>query len=239
MSLDAYECIQTKLDVREFDSEKDVPADVKLKVLEAGRLTGSGINNQHWRFILVQGQDGLRKLAQDSTSGKWVENANFAMILLTNPKYSFHLIDAGRAAQDMMLAAWNSGVASCIFTGTDKEALQRDFSIPKEMTVSLIVGFGYPARKLSGRKNRKPLTQIAYLGRYGHPVELNQRGSMTHDAPVCVGIVLVPERRAFGAPCNLVKERQTPRQSNLVRVPGWDILFHHASLSCQGSAYQT
>jgi hypothetical protein len=45
--MDAYECVKTKLDVREFSS-KDVPGDLKLKVMEAARLTQSGMNNQHW-----------------------------------------------------------------------------------------------------------------------------------------------------------------------------------------------
>jgi nitroreductase len=165
--MDAYDCVATKLDVREFGA-KAVPADVKLKVLEAARLTGSGINNQHWRFILVQGRDNLRRLAQDSTTGQWVENANFAVIVLTNPKYGFHLIDAGRATQDMQVAAWNYGVTSCIFTGIDIDALTRDFEIPKEMNASVVIGFGYPAGKITGRKkNRKPIDELAYLNRYG------------------------------------------------------------------------
>jgi nitroreductase len=167
--MDAYECVASKLDVREFDS-KNVPRDVKLKVLEAGRLTGSGMNIQHWRFILVQERGLLRKLAEDSTTGRWVEHANFAVIVLTDPKYGFHLIDAGRATQDMLLAAWSFGVVSCIYTGIDREALQKDFGIPRELSPSVILGFGYPARKLSGRKNRKPLSNLAYLEQYGKPL---------------------------------------------------------------------
>ena len=104
MCLDAYECVVTKLDVREFDL-KDVPAQVKLNVLEAGRMTGSGMNIQHWKFILVQDRENLRKLAEDSTTGSWVEHANFAVVVLTGPKYGFHMIDAGRVAQDMQLDA--------------------------------------------------------------------------------------------------------------------------------------
>jgi len=66
--MDAYTCIATKLEIREFSS-KNVPADVKLKILEAARLTASGMNAQHWRFILVQEPDQLKRLAEDSTTG--------------------------------------------------------------------------------------------------------------------------------------------------------------------------
>ena len=98
--MDAFECIATKLDVREF-SMRDVALEIRSKILEAARLTGTGMNTQHWRFILVERKDNLKKLAEDSTSGSWVASANFAIIVLTNPKYGFHLIDAGRVLQNM------------------------------------------------------------------------------------------------------------------------------------------
>lgn len=172
--MDAFDCIATKLDVREFGNRK-VPGDVKLKVLEAGRLTGSGANKQHWRFILVQDQDQLKQLAKDSTSGGWVEHANFAVVVLTDPKFGFHRLDAGRAVQDMQLAAWNSGIASGIYTGVNEENMRRDFAVPKEFHISVIAGFGYPARKITGRKkNRKPVAELAYLEKYGSPLDPNR-----------------------------------------------------------------
>lgn len=172
--MDAYECVLTKLDVRNFDS-KNVPAEVKLKVLEAARATGSGMNVQVWQFILVQGRGRLKQLAQDSTTGQWVEHANFAVIVLTDPKGGFHLIDTGRATQDMQLAAWNYGVVSCVFTGFNLEALRRDFSFPKELAPSIVIGFGYPAKKISGKKkNRKPLAKLAYLDQFGKTLDPKQ-----------------------------------------------------------------
>jgi nitroreductase len=159
----------SKLDVHEF-APKKVPSDVKMKVLEAARLTGSGMNVQHWRFVMVQGHDRLKTLADDSTTGQWVENADFAVIVLTNPKYGFHLLDAGRAVQSMQVAAWNFGVASRLFTGVNREALEVDFGIPKDLSPSVIVGFGYPTRKLIGKKKRNPLSELAFLDRFGKPL---------------------------------------------------------------------
>jgi nitroreductase len=164
--MDVFDGIATKLDVREF-SPQAVPPEIKQSVLEAARMTGTGLNTQHWRFILVEGKENLKKLAGDSTSGGWVAGANFAIIVLTNPKYNFHMIDAGRVTQNMQLAAWNRGVASGLFTGVRENELRRDFGIPKELNVTIVVGFGYPARKLAGRKNRVPLEELVYYGRYG------------------------------------------------------------------------
>lgn len=165
--MDAFECIRTKLEVREF-STRDVPSEIKLKILEAARLTGTGLNTQHWRFILVDNKQNLKKLAEDSTSGNWVAGANFAIIVLTNPKYNFHLIDAGRVLQNMQLAAWNNEVGSGLFTGVREEKFRSDFGIPKELSPTVIVGFGYPAMELTGkRKNRLPLNKLVYYEKYG------------------------------------------------------------------------
>jgi len=169
--LDTYERIRTKIESRNF-SPSPVSDEIKKQVLEAARLTGSGMNTQHWRFILIQDRENIKRLAEDSTTGQWVESANFAIIVLTNPQYDFHLVDAGRAIQSMMLAAWNEGVASGIFRGIKLDDLTRDFALPSQLNVAAIVAFGYPAKKILGKKDRKPLTEIAYQEKYGQKLAL-------------------------------------------------------------------
>ena len=165
--MDTNKTILTKLDVREFDAKK-VPADVKLKVLEAARASGTGINKQHWRFILVQDGEAIKKLAEDSTSGGWVAGANFAVIVLSDPQLGFHLIDSGRAVQDMQLAAWDQGVISGLYTGFREDRMRRDFAIPNELKPTVVAGFGYPTTKILGKKNRRPLSELAFVDKYGN-----------------------------------------------------------------------
>jgi len=173
--MDTFDAIATKLDVREYAADRKVPSDVKLKVLEAGRLTGSGMNSQHWRFILVNGKDSLKQLAKDSTTGQWVANCDFAVIVLTDPKLGFHLIDAGRVIQDMQLAAWNYGVASRVFTGISIENLRKDFDIPKQLEPTIVAGFGYPSRNITGKKkNRSALEEVAFLEKFGNELDPNK-----------------------------------------------------------------
>lgn len=170
--MDVMECIATKLDIREF-GDRPVPDDVKQEVLEAGRLTGSGMNRQHWRFVLIQGREDLKQLADDSRTGRWVERAAFAVVVLTDPSYGFHQLDAGRVVQDMQLAAWNRGVVSCIYTGFDEQAMKEHLAVPADLDVSVVVGFGYPARPVTGKKKKRvPLEEVAFLERYGEPLAL-------------------------------------------------------------------
>jgi nitroreductase len=168
--LDTFEAISTKLDMREFSS-KHVPGEVKRNVLEAARLTSSAMNMQSWRFILVQDRSNVKRLAADSTTGKWVEGADFAIIVLIDPKLAVSAVDAGRAIQSMGLAAWNFGVASGIYAGVGEASLRKDFAIPDELKPAAVLGFGYPKRKVLGKKNRKPLEEIAFVERYGQRIK--------------------------------------------------------------------
>jgi nitroreductase len=168
--LDTIKTILTKLDVRQFDKKK-VPAEVKLKVLEAARATGTGINKQHWRFVLVQDKEAVQRLGEDSTSGGWVAGADFAVIILTDPQLGFHLIDAGRAAQDMQLAAWDQGIISGLYTGFKEERMRKDFAIPSNLKPTIVIGFGYPAEKILGKKDRMPLSELASVDKFGNKLE--------------------------------------------------------------------
>lgn len=167
--MNATDIVKTKLDSREFSSQPVGP-DVKKAVLEAARLTQSGNNIQHWRFVLVQDPANLAKLAADSTTGSWIAGASFAVVICSDPTKSFILIDVGRVIQDMQITAWDSGVTSRIYTGIKQPEMRRDFGIPESLTSLAVVGFGYPKKQILGKKDRKPLSEIAFLERYGAPL---------------------------------------------------------------------
>lgn len=169
--MDAYDCIATKLEVREFNDQISVSSEIRLKILESARLSGSSLNTQPWRFIVVQSASNLKKLSDDSTSGKWISDANFAIIILMNPYFRFHLIDAGKVAQNMQLTAWNYGIGSALFTGMEEEKIRKDFAIPLEYKPVIVVGFGYPKKKITGKikkKKRLTLNELVSFEVYGN-----------------------------------------------------------------------
>ncbi|MCS7129679.1 MAG: nitroreductase family protein [Candidatus Caldarchaeum sp.] len=168
--MDVFEALKTRLELREYDP-RPVPSDVVREIFEAARLSPSGLNSQHWRFIYVDSRDDLKTLAEISLSGKWVSGCSFAVVVLTSPKYPWHLLDAGRVITHMQLAAWNRGVGSRIYTGYDEKAMRQKFSIPSEYHIACVVGFGYPKRRVVGRKSRQPLETFVYKGRVGQPLE--------------------------------------------------------------------
>jgi nitroreductase len=145
---------------------------ISWRFLKAARMAGSGLNSQHWRFILIDDKSELEALARLSTTGEWVAGANFAVIILTEKNRPYHALDAGRALTNMQLEAWSRGIASCIYTGFKEAEMRKRYGIPDKYSIDVVVGFGYPARKIVGKKNRKPLEEIAYSNKFGQPLNI-------------------------------------------------------------------
>ncbi|HSF05875.1 MAG TPA: nitroreductase family protein [Methylomirabilota bacterium] len=168
--MDVFEAIRTLLAVRSYE-ERPVPDAVVRRVVEAGRLTGSGMNRQPWHFIVVRDRETLRRLGALASSGPYVAQAPLAIVVATD-KSRFAVSDASRAIQSMLLAAWADGVGSNWVGFGGLEKVRALLDIPASLEVLAILPLGYPARAVGrGQKQRKPLREIAHLERYGRPLE--------------------------------------------------------------------
>src|SRR5688572_27272576 len=108
--MQVFDAIRTMLAVREYQ-DKPIPEDVVKRILEAARLTGSARNQQHWDFVVVRNRDTLRRLGELASTGRYIANAPMAVAVVV-PEGTYGYIDGTRAAQDMMLAAWEEGIGS-------------------------------------------------------------------------------------------------------------------------------
>jgi nitroreductase len=158
--VDPYLAIASKRDERAY-AETPVSAEVRQRILDAGRLSGSSKNKQRWEFVVVSGA-AQNRLAEAVHAPENVRSAAL-VVAIVGEAGGF---DAGRCAQNMMLAAWGDGVVSCP-NGV------RDPDVAAEICsgeVRAILSFGYPARPRdaasrsaedwSARANRKPLSEL-------------------------------------------------------------------------------
>src|SRR3989440_3225771 len=156
--MDTYLAIASKRDVREY-AETPIPDDVVHRILDAGRLAGSSRNRQEREFVVVSDKKTLAKavFAPENVLGAAL------VVAIAGSASGF---DIGRAAQNMMLAAWNDGVGSCPNGQRDPEAVERLVGAP----VGAVLTFGYPAKprdpesrtaaEWSARANRKSLEEL-------------------------------------------------------------------------------
>jgi nitroreductase len=168
--MEVFEAVRTVLAVREYQ-DKPVPPETVRRIVEAGRLTGSSMNRQPWHFIVVQNRDTLRQLGALAKTGPYVAQAALAIVVAIQ-RTPFAVSDGSRAIQSMMLTAWSEGIGSNWVGFMGMKEVKPLLGIPDDLDVLAIIPFGYPARPVGkGRKNRKPLSEVAHLEQFGHPFQ--------------------------------------------------------------------
>jgi nitroreductase len=168
--MDVYEAVRTVLAVRRYQ-DTPVPPDIVRRIVEAGRLTASSKNGQPWHFIVVENRDTLHQMGALVRTGPYIAQAPLAIVVVIE-QTQFAVSDASRAIQSMILTAWSEGIGSnwAGFRGlTEVKSL---LGIPDALEVLAIVPFGYPAQATGqGKKQRKPLAEVAHRERFGQPFE--------------------------------------------------------------------
>src|SRR3989440_4557948 len=168
--MDVFEAVRTLLAVRSY-RDTPIPDGIIRRIVEAGRLTGSGMNRQPWHFIVVRDAETLRRLGALASSGSYVAQAPLAVVVATD-KTRFAVSDASRAIQSMLLAAWADGVGSNWVGFGGLEKVKDLLDVPAGLEVLAILPFGYPARPIGrGQKQRKALREVAHVERFGRPFE--------------------------------------------------------------------
>jgi nitroreductase len=132
-------------------------------------LSASGANRQPWHFVVVQDRDALLELGSLVRSGPYIAQAPLAIVVAID-RTPYSVSDASRAIQSMLLSAWSEGIGSNWTGFGPLEEVGAFLGIPAELDVLAVLPFGYPADDVGqGKKNRKPLDQIAYRERWGRP----------------------------------------------------------------------
>ncbi|HEY7182241.1 MAG TPA: nitroreductase family protein [Blastocatellia bacterium] len=168
--MEVFEAVRTVLAVREYQ-EKGVPPDVVRRIVDAGRLTGSGMNAQPWRFIVVEDRETLRRLGDMARTGPYVAQAPLAIVVVIE-RTKFSESDASRAIQSMILTAWSEGVGSNWVGFFGLDGVKPLLGVPDDLDVLAILPFGYPVRAVGkGKKQRKPLNKVANRERFGQPFD--------------------------------------------------------------------
>ena len=185
--MELFEAIKTRRSVRTYQ-DKPVENEKLQAVLDAVRMAPSWANMQCWRMVVVKDKAAREKISdlsyvesyfspkgyKSNPSKKALAAAPVVIVLCADPAQSgvlwdqdYYLVDAGIAAQNLMLAARSLGLGT-VFVGVyDEEKVKKLLNIPASVRIIGLLPLGYPTEEKKDGPKRKPLDEICFNERWG------------------------------------------------------------------------
>jgi len=168
--MNVFEAIKGRRSIRQFTDE---PIDKKAlaRLLDAARWAPTASNQQRWRFVAVT-LPSAKELVRKFAPGIFTTPAAFIVICADKAPgakpwdEATYLADCAIAAQNIMLAAYEMGIGSCVALSYAKVAIQEILNIPQGVDPVLVITLGYPAEDPEPPP-RMALEQIAFVDEYG------------------------------------------------------------------------
>jgi nitroreductase len=163
--MEAYKNILTKRDSRSYSSQ-EISDEVRGRILQAARMAGSSKNTQPWGFIVISSDEQKAAIAECGDFANHVPNATLVIVVVLTPGGSG--FDAGRAAQNMMLAAWDEGMTSCPVALHHRDCAVEKLGLPEDHTPAMLIAFGYPESEESRHRGvaRNAMDDIVHQERW-------------------------------------------------------------------------
>ncbi len=126
-------------------------------------VSPSACNSQPWKFIIVDDNVTKKAFADNVFSGPYKMNsfaqnaAAYIIIVSEKPKLpswvggkirrtDFRLIDIGIACGNLLLAAQDLGVGTCVLGWFNERSAKKILFVPRTKKIELIIAMGYTSR---------------------------------------------------------------------------------------------
>ena len=168
--MDVFDAIMGRRSIRQFTDEP-IGKDELQRLLEAARWAPSGGNLQRWRFVVVT-SPSQKELIRKFAPGIFAMPAAFIVICAdkepdANPwKEALYVADCSIAAQNIMLAAYEMGIGTCVALSYAKVAISEILDLPENVEPMLVVTLGHPAEDPEPPP-RLELNEMAFTDEYG------------------------------------------------------------------------
>lgn len=176
------EIIKARRSVRSFLPEALKNEDLKA-LAEAGILAPNAMNKQQWHFSVITNRDMIQRMSDANKCGIEKSGIDFliqmvqkegyhgfhhapAVILITAKPDKFTTLDCGLAAENIVLAAQELGIGSCVLTSTEfmfaqDAELKALLGVPEDYEYVCAIALGYPADNPEQKERRRDV--ISYI----------------------------------------------------------------------------
>ena len=168
--MDVFEAIKGRRSIRQF-TDQAIQKDALERLLDAARWAPSAGNQQRWRFVVVT-SSSQKELIRKFAPGIFLMPAAFIVICAekapdANPwAEATYLADCSIAAQNIMLAAYEMGIGTCVALSYAKVAISEILDLPENVEPLLVLTLGYPAED-PNPPPRLEYSRIAFVDEYG------------------------------------------------------------------------
>jgi nitroreductase len=153
--MNVYEAAIQRRTIRKFKQEP-IKRTLLEKYIDAARLAPSGSNMQPLKYMII---DDPVKVNQVFNHVKWAgyiapagdpgeceRPVAFIVILAdTDIKKVGYELDAGAAAQNIFMTAWEDGVGTCWMGSIDRDKIQELLKIKDKYIINTVIALGYMA----------------------------------------------------------------------------------------------
>lgn len=172
--MNSNEMIQTicsRRSVRKY-SQKTISKEEISAMLECARFAPSGLNNQPWRFIVIDDSKIGRQISEQTHYSDIVQSAPLLIAVFLDTASSYHrekdLMAIGASIQNILLSAHSLGLGA-VWLGEilkNKEAVSKILNAPSAFELTAVLAIGSPGEENSGTKERKGLDEIVFQNKY-------------------------------------------------------------------------
>jgi nitroreductase len=170
-NMETIEAIRTRRSVRGFTNEI-ISDELIEQVLDAGRWAPSGLNNQAWRFIVVQDPDTKTALSALTEYGPTIKNAQVLIVVFLDKDHMYNYTkdvqSIGACIQNMLLAIHSLGLGA-VWLGEilkNKEMVNKVLGAPESYELMAVVALGHPTSK-ERSSDRKALSHLVFCEKFG------------------------------------------------------------------------
>ena len=155
-SMSVYETILSRRSIRRFQ-QKPINTELLRKFVNAARVAPSAANLQPLEFFIVTEKDMCSKIFETIgwagyikptwKPGKNERPTAYIVILVKDITNKYYLRDVGLASENIVLAAEEEHIGSCILCKIEKDKIQEMLKIPDTLHVDSLIALGYKAEQ--------------------------------------------------------------------------------------------
>ncbi len=158
--MDILEIIKSRRSIRKFNTTP-VPEDLLEKILDAGRWAPSGLNNQPWRFAVIEDNTLKDMFSRLTHYSRIVKTSQVLIAVFLDNRVSYDRTKdvqaMGACIQNMLLEAHSLGLG-CVWLGEilrSKEQIRDILGLKNDLELMAVIALGFPAESPKDRKRKQ------------------------------------------------------------------------------------